>query len=116
MNFLTSLDICNVDEFMCLTRNKLVLKVYCRTGYIKINLLGLVCLNISNDAIDSDDEITVFEVNHDFRRVTVKDLQFYSFIYKKNDFKQPMHIIKIHGSTIVDVICSEVTFESIGSE
>jgi hypothetical protein len=113
MNLLTSMDICNVDEFIFLTRNKLVLKVYSRTGYIKINLLGLVCLNISNDDFGLDEDITIFEVNHDFRRVTDKDLQFYSFIYRENDFKKPMHIIKMHGSTIIDVICADVTIESI---
>lgn len=110
---LTSIDICSVEEFLLLTRNRLELKVYSRVGFFKINISGLVFFNMSNDDFGKDDNITIIDVLHEFRRVTTKDLERCQYMYEADDFNEPMHIIKLEGCSLIEVICSGVGIESM---
>ena len=61
-----------------------------------------------------DDEIAVVDISHEFRELENKDLEYYLFELDNSGIKSSaFHIVKIHGNTVIEVICEDVVVDKL---
>lgn len=75
----------------------------------KICFKGIININISRDILDLEpDDISVFEVNHEFRKPTIDDFKDYQFLADKDLNFPKLHLVTFHASMIITILCKEV--------
>jgi hypothetical protein len=115
MKLLTSFVVTFVDALYLYDNKELALKLLTNQGDIQVKFIGIIHLNMSNDLLDlDDDEITVVDVSHEFRELDNYDKEQYLFeLSNSPSDKNIFHIVKIHGSTIIQVICEDVIVNKV---
>ncbi|AWF82313.1 hypothetical protein BTJ40_16585 [Microbulbifer sp. A4B17] len=113
MTLLSSIDISFIENVNLSDRKKFILTVSTNEGVKDVQFLRILYLSISNDILDmEEDEIAVVDVSHEYREIEEKDVSYYLFdLDAQSMINRKFHIIKIHGSTIIDIICEDLALK-----
>ena len=112
MIFLNTLGITNIESWSLNSNAGLILQVLALDEVRILKFKGLMYFIVSNDSFEDEneveDDISIVEVNHEYRKVLPSELDKYEFIIPEHQNIGSMHVVKFHGSSVIELVCREV--------